>query len=281
MKEINELVRELRQSRNLSQKFLAQDICSRETLTKFEQRGTQMSSKKLFQILDKMNINVEEFMFLLQNGELPFKQQVYREGILSLHDEKKHNFFLEQLDKYYQSTNDKYYRLLFCLFTINGNTISQTTKDRESIQYLTDYLNQIDTWGRFELSLFINGLSFFSSVYILNAYKTNIPKMYAYTKNPHYQDGLLSFFNNVGITLIIRKDLNILAELLPEYNTLTKNKAYASDRINYLILKKIVDAGDHFEISMIDKEIEILNYLGFESVATSICSILKTLYPIV
>lgn len=93
MKEINELVRELRQSRNLSQKFLAQDICSRETLTKFEQRGTQMSSKKLFQILDKMNINVEEFMFLLQNGELPFKQQVYREGILSLHDEKKHNFF--------------------------------------------------------------------------------------------------------------------------------------------------------------------------------------------
>lgn len=80
MKEINLLIRQLRQDRHLSQKFLAQGICSREAITKFEQRGTDLSAKNLFLILDKMNITIEEFVFLMQDGELPSKQKIYHEG---------------------------------------------------------------------------------------------------------------------------------------------------------------------------------------------------------
>ncbi|WP_125607019.1 helix-turn-helix domain-containing protein [Lapidilactobacillus bayanensis] len=279
MRKINESVRELRQNRNLSQNFLAEGICSREALTRFEQRGTRISAETLFQILDKMNITIEEFMFALNDGELSFKQSIFQKGISSLHNAVQHKDYLDQLDELYQSTNDKYYHLLSCLFTIDVNSLSHTSTDQSKIQYLTNYLNQVDTWGRFELALFVDGLSFFPSVYILNSYKTNISRMYEYTKNPHYQDQLLDFFNNVGMTLIKRQDLHILAELLPGYDSLTQNKAYASDRITYLILKKIVDAGATFQISMIDQELSILNYLGFESVAKSLQSFLETIYP--
>ncbi|WP_125768894.1 Rgg family transcriptional regulator [Lapidilactobacillus wuchangensis] len=278
MREINDLVRELRQNRNLSQKSLAQGICSREALTKFEQRGTNISAKNLFLMLDKMNINLEEFEFLLQDGELPFKQKIYQQGIRCRHDRAAHKKYLAQLAELATSTNDEYYQLLAIIFSVNQVAALPKSSDSSATKRLTNYLNSIDTWGRFELSLFINAMSLFPSDYILNTYKMNISKMYDYTKNPHYQDQLLFFFNNAGITLIRRHDFNTLAKLLPEYDLLTQNRAYASDRINYLILKKIVNAENDFQVSMIDEELRILNYLGYQPLAQSLSSMLTNIF---
>src|SRR5699024_6157199 len=111
-----------------------------------------------------------------------------------------------------------------------------------------------------------------------NTYKMNISKMYAYTKNPHYQDGLLSFFNNAGITLIRRHDFVVLAKLLTEYNLLTQNPDYASDRIIYLIFKKVVDAENNFQVLMIDEELKILNYLGYKELAKSLNSMFTNIF---
>ncbi|MCH4056887.1 helix-turn-helix domain-containing protein [Lapidilactobacillus gannanensis] len=278
MREINDLVRELRQNRNLSQKSLAQGICSREALTKFEQRGTNISAKNLFLILDKMNINLEEFEFLLQDGELPFKQKIYQQGIRCLHDRAAHERYLAQLAELAASTNDEYYQLLATIFDVNQVGALPKLSDSSATKHLTNYLNSIDTWGRFELSLFINAMSLFPTDYILNTYKMNISKMYAYTKNPHYQDGLLSFFNNAGITLIRRHDFVVLAKLLTEYNLLTQNPDYASDRIIYLIFKKVVDAENNFQVLMIDEELKILNYLGYKELAKSLNSMFTNIF---
>lgn len=80
LKNHHHLIRNLRKERKLSQQFLSEGITTREAVSRFENRGTNITADTLFQFLDKMNVTLEEYHYLLNDFELSQKQEKYREG---------------------------------------------------------------------------------------------------------------------------------------------------------------------------------------------------------
>ncbi|MDU0335530.1 helix-turn-helix transcriptional regulator, partial [Enterococcus sp. 2CBP] len=70
------LFKKLRIERGYTQQKLSEGVSSRTTLSSFENRGTELSSHTLFLYLDKMNIRLEEFQIMLNDGEFTTKRQL-------------------------------------------------------------------------------------------------------------------------------------------------------------------------------------------------------------
>lgn len=63
--EIGETVEFIRHSKNISIKQVCGDYLTRQTYYRFIKNNLDISSKKLLYILDNLNVNVDEFLFLL------------------------------------------------------------------------------------------------------------------------------------------------------------------------------------------------------------------------
>ena len=76
--ETGQLIKELRKARQLTQDELAKDITSRTTLSSIENRNQNIPFYLLEKLLDRLNIRLEEFSFLLNEG-LPNGMDSYQE----------------------------------------------------------------------------------------------------------------------------------------------------------------------------------------------------------
>lgn len=174
------LLRKLRTDRKLSQSFLAKGITTREAITRFEHRGSHIASTTLFLFLEKMNISPEEYYFLLNDCKLTEKQQIDLEGIAYLNRPNEQAAYLKRLETAFFSSSDPFYslikaqyKLLYAKFNDSTEQLLDCEKDRQTI---ITYLNRIEDWGRFELSLFSNLLFIFESSYIIDTFKVTIKK---------------------------------------------------------------------------------------------------------
>lgn len=132
-------------------------------------------------------------------------------------------------------------------------------------QLIIDYLNQIENWGRFELSLFTNCLFIFDSEYIYTVYHRVIKKMKIYSKHPYYKDNLLVFLKNSLIIFWQRNDFPMMKRMIDELDILTQEFVYANERFTYLIFQKAYTHRENFDISLIETELKMLEYLGYHT----------------
>lgn len=272
MREQSELIKELRIERNITQEVLAQGITTREAVSNFERRGTNITSNTLLTFLDRMNVTLEEYGFLLNNKNLTKKQEMFIEGV-NYHNKVMQEDYLNRLNETYKSTNDyayaliaSQYRLLYA-FKNNTNKMDDLIQDKQKIQ---NHLNNVQNWGRFELSLFTNVLFVFNTEYIYSTYRRVIKNMKLYSNHPHYKDNIGIFIKNCLILFWKRAKYTHMNLLLSELDVLTKNIGYSSERFTYLIFQKVVTYKEQFTVSMIDPEIEILRFLGYHDYAKQI-----------
>lgn len=89
---------------------MTRGISQRGTLAAFESRGTKISFELLVNYLERMNITLEEYQFLLNSNSLTNKQKLTNYLISS----KKitHEQELELLNEY-EKTGSIYYRLIY------------------------------------------------------------------------------------------------------------------------------------------------------------------------
>ena len=99
------LIKKLRLERGLSQKKLAQGISQRSTLASFENNATKISYNILIQYLDRMNVTLEEYQFMLDGNNLSEKRKlskVFFDKLRRHYDSEFAKFLNEQ----YDSTDD-------------------------------------------------------------------------------------------------------------------------------------------------------------------------------
>ncbi|HGN7535732.1 TPA: XRE/MutR family transcriptional regulator [Streptococcus pyogenes] len=167
--EIGETVEFIRHSKNISIKQVCGDYLTRQTYYRFIKNNLDISSKKLLYILDNLNVNVDEFLFISNN----FKQ--YKEFIDM--DTAKHYFECRNieglnhiLDSYKDSKSTKE-KNLFALVKVLLATLTEEDCLTERT-YLSNYLINIETWSHYETVLFNNCMFIFVNIETWSHYET-------------------------------------------------------------------------------------------------------------
>lgn len=275
--EANLLLKKLRTERNLSQRKLAADISERSTLATFEQKGHRIAFDILYKYLDRLNVTLEEFEYHLTNNQLNEKKQLSKQfhNAYYQHDFDQLAVLIEESKTTYQETQDFFYYLLYSQYylILKKKGYVHTIDETERIEtVIKGYLDKIETWGRFEITIFANLMFLFTDEYILfQIEQLNKQEFYnnLLSLNYHIYSKLLT---NAAFLFIDRSQIDHLKQIL---FYMTKNIPLDNDRIRLMIryFKGII-AIFHGEIETgkqtISKTIEILNFLGQSAYAAEL-----------
>lgn len=275
--EANLLLKKLRTERNLSQRKLAADISERSTLATFEQKGHRIAFDILYKYLDRLNVTLEEFEYHLTNNQLNEKKQLSKQfhNAYYQHDFDQLAVLIEESKTTYQETQDFFYYLLYSQYylILKKKGYVHTIDETERIEtVIKGYLDKIETWGRFEITIFANLMFLFTDEYILfQIEQLNKQEFYnnLLSLNYHIYSKLLT---NAAFLFIDRSQIDHLKQIL---FYMTKSIPLDNDRIRLMIryFEGII-AIFHGEIETgkqtISKTIEILNFLGQSAYAAEL-----------
>src|SRR5699024_2093879 len=154
---IGMLIREFRQSRNLTMKEVCDTDLSVAQLSKFERGVSEITINKLLVILDKLNITIEEFFHAEQEFELSeFEQLIVKmkEHYIKNDADRLLELRNEQLKKYKKS-NIKFFELnAIMLSALLKDLTNDKSKAPEMEEKLIDHLLEVDIWCHYEIVLF-------------------------------------------------------------------------------------------------------------------------------
>ncbi|HEQ0638772.1 TPA: quorum-sensing system transcriptional regulator RopB/Rgg1 [Streptococcus pyogenes] len=211
--EIGETVEFIRHSKNISIKQVCGDYLTRQTYYRFIKNNLDISSKKLLYILDNLNVNVDEFLFISNN----FKQ--YKEFIDIDMDTAKHYFECRNidglnhiLDSYKDSKSTKE-KNLFALVKVLLATLTEEDCLTERT-YLSNYLINIETWSHYETVLFNNCMFIFESCFIEMVFSKVILNLDKYNTLRYYGNESIRMFVNMLILFIQRQEYDKASEIL-------------------------------------------------------------------
>ncbi|HHA3264556.1 TPA: quorum-sensing system transcriptional regulator RopB/Rgg1 [Streptococcus pyogenes] len=211
--EIGETVEFIRHSKNISIKQVCGDYLTRQTYYRFIKNNLDISSKKLLYILDNLNVNVDEFLFISNN----FKQ--YKEFIDMDMDTAKHYFECRNieglnhiLDSYKDSKSIKE-KNLFALVKVLLATLTEEDCLTERT-YLSNYLINIETWSHYETVLFNNCMFIFESCFIEMVFSKVILNLDKYNTLRYYGNESIRMFVNMLILFIQRQEYDKASEIL-------------------------------------------------------------------
>ncbi|WP_159567855.1 Rgg/GadR/MutR family transcriptional regulator [Streptococcus halichoeri] len=209
--ELGETVEFIRHSKNIPIKQVCGDYLTRQTYYRFIKNNLDISSKKLLYILDNLNVNVDEFLFINNN----FKQ--YKEFIDM--DTAKHYFECQNieglhriLDAYRDSKSVKE-KNLFALVKVLLATLTNEDCSKEQI-YLTNYLINIETWSHYETVLFNNCMFIFDSNFIEIVFSKVILNLDKYNTLRYYGNESIRMFVNMLILFIQRQEYHKATDIL-------------------------------------------------------------------
>lgn len=178
MIEIAKLFKQLREERNISQRQLVEGISQRSTLSSFETNGTRIAFHILEQYLEKMNITLDEFQFLLNQQKLAPKKELSQE----LYNDYYHQNYEEIKQKMisclslYENSNDFYYYHLYAQYSLVLENKKIHPLNHEEITKISNtllsYFSSIENWGRFEYALFSNTLFHYDDDFIYTMIKS-------------------------------------------------------------------------------------------------------------
>ena len=275
---IGSLIKKLRQERGLSQEALAKEITTRTTLASIENRNHTVPFQLLTKLLNRLNIRLEEFLFLLNKGDYTNKTTIYRRVHSEFYSNGEISHELQtELLQLYTDTNDFFYLSIYiqmmAIFYKNKDlSYEEQTQLTGYIEIIKEYLNKITNWNHMELALFTNCLFFFDNEYILLNYKRVIKKMVTLQKLRLYQDDVFIFLLN-GINVFFERDEDYLAEyFLYELREQLKLDTQLYEKSLYQFYIAILEArrGNKNAIITANQIINYLELVGFNRKAENL-----------
>lgn len=138
---------------------------------------------------------------------------------------------------------------------------------KEEVETIKRYLETIDTWGHFELTIFSNCLFIFDNQYIIHSFKNSISKMKAYVDATYYSELLSNFILN-GLRLSFNRQSVTLRKLfLTELKKITIHHKQSLAAAHYKAFSALdlLAEGNESAISEIDQSIAFFEWLELTS----------------
>ncbi len=175
----SEIMRTIRLDKGLTQQALCTDICSQSTYASFEKQGYSISSDRLFKLLNRLNVHLDEFEMLL-NGKENIKKMLTRnlEKAIQGKDATALQTLATEFYQHYELEKDIFY---LCYYLKSLEFFSKLTtyfdfkcfsyEQRQVVTTLKEYLKNVEHWRYFECALFSNLIMYLDSSSIMNFIK--------------------------------------------------------------------------------------------------------------
>lgn len=211
------LIRKLRKERNLTQEQLAAGISPRTTLASFEQNNSKLDVQILLAYLRKMHIPLKAYYQMVADPALLKSDAILNKYYTMLN----YSYKDEEADKVqqlYQENHDFAYYALYATMIILGKRFGayQNVALEPIATTLKNYLNNIETWGEFEVQIFTNCLEIFEEDYILLKFKRVVRKLELYTETINFNRNLQIFFKKVIEFFFERRNFELTDYFLTE-----------------------------------------------------------------
>lgn len=262
--EIYELLRKMRINRGITQKQLANGITTRESIVKYENGKNHVPLLILSELLEKMNVNLDEFLFYLQADNVRTKNKELKKLIKSIRDGgQPSQYILHQLKIQADESSDivdvrNYLVAKICDWYNRPKSERKVTrKDQSYISQIKDYLDRIDEFGRFEITTFTSLLFLFETNYIAQRINEIEKKI---EKNKDYEifhTSLYALYNNAFLLMLERKDQLHAENYLKKYSNVRKNMLFSRETEIYANFYNLLF---RYLFGDMDKEQEIIQY---------------------
>lgn len=238
--ELGEFYKEMRIARKVKQKDVVGNKLSVSQLSKFESGQTMLSADKMLDVIEGINMTFAEFGLALKNYQ-PSEYQKLVSKIVYLTASNNLNGLLKLLEE--QETDDKLYSRLNQMIiksAIHGLN-SNSPLEKDDIQFLTNYLYDIENWTGYELHLFGNTMAFLSNLDLIYLGKELIRRAKVYRSLTHFRRALKQIY------------INLISEILER--GITTEFHYFVDE-----LRNQLDVFDTFETLTLEFLVAIYNY---------------------
>lgn len=194
----------IRHQKNFSIKQICGNYLSRQTYYRFVKDEVDISAKKLFYILDSLNVNIDEFLFINNNFQVSkeFSDMEKVKSYFENHDIKQLHLLLS--DYVAQSSHKE--QILFSLISILIGRLTGEKSPNEE-KSLREYLLNIETWTHYETVLFNNSMFIFDNEFIELVFAKINYNLDKYSTLRYYGNESIRMFINMVILYIDRQDL--------------------------------------------------------------------------
>lgn len=273
-----ELIRKLREERNITQEELVRGQFSRSGLSRIESEKIDIKTDMLICFLDRMNITLEEYQVYKygKTNNLSKKEEVKEEFYKKISNEKSGDEFLKYVYQMHKQSNDIYYLHLYCQgralqYKINNKTIDLSVEGK----IIKNHLDKIDSWGYFEFSMYANCLFLFPDKFIEGQYKSVLQKTKKFSHSPRFKHLKIRFLINSLILSFERDNLYLVDTYLKELFESTHDIDHLFGRVFWGIFKDLnnsIKNDEYFDVTFI---YNYLRYLDYNEFAEDILEITK------
>lgn len=223
--EINELLKKTRTERKISQKELAHNITTRESISKYESGKNNIPFVVLLKLLEKLNLSIDEFVFYLDTDSVRSKNKGLKSWLKIKEKTKTKHLLLEELKIKIQETEDIAAIRNYLIFQIHDwyalpeKERKLDKKDQEYLQLFMNYLESIHEWGRFEMTSFSSMLFLFNTSYIEQRLQEIHRKIETHRDFEIFHPILFGLYNNAFLLMLERKNLTLAEKYLKKFQT--------------------------------------------------------------
>ncbi|BAP85380.1 transcriptional regulator [Paucilactobacillus hokkaidonensis JCM 18461] len=217
---IGSLVKQIRQSKKIPTETIYRDIMSKSMYYKFENSKNDITSSNLLIILDRLNMSLKEFEYLIHDGLLPAYQEsfqrmysaIYRQDVDDLQE-------LHQSTKLNQKkklrTEDRHLQTLVELYI---EKLSGQPLDSKKVDIIKTYLLKCDSWYYYEWSLFNNSIFIFDVATIDALFDQTFNNLETYESHNALGNESVLFVANLLSLLIQQQQIELANKYLKSLN---------------------------------------------------------------
>ena len=267
---LGETIKQVRKSKGLNQFTLAGNIMSRSNLSRFEGGKYFPGYDKLILILDKLEMSLEELLFLHNHHVQPIKRTIHLTLVEAgnRYEFDKVREISHECYSLYEHTKTEAFLHLYLLgqgVLIQHNQVDQIKELGEIAEYIKPYLLGVDKWYLYEFKLLNNFLFTLNSsdaIFFGTRAVKEFAKYHSFAESKTIQQHLMQNISNICLeykdyenSLFFLKEALLLAD---KTNLLyDKIVTYIYYEITLICLKQRENADE------LIKYLNILKQLGF------------------
>lgn len=216
------LIKQIRQAKKISTKTIYQDIMSKSMYYKFESGKNDTTSSNLLNMLNRLNMSLKEFQYLIQGNQLPAYQEnfqrmylaVYRQDIADLQKMSDH---MKLVQKENTQLKNKHLQILIELYI---EKMSDQKLNSEKVNLIKDYLLKCDSWYYYEWALFNNSIFIFDIATIDSLFEQTLTNLEKYQVHNAFGNESVLFIANLLSFLIQKQEIGLANKYLKSLNAI-------------------------------------------------------------